>query len=227
MIVACLGMKGGSGKTTLATNIAAGLARRPHEKVLLLDTDEQASSSRWNLERAEKRPRIETMRLPDARLLKEKFSELECKFTHIIVDGSPRMDHLSTVTLGIADIVLIPIQPSPMDIWATEQLADRVHKVREINPHFQVSFVLNRFNPNTIISKSALSALETLEIPIIKPYLKQRVAYAVAMAMGLSVIEYSDRKAAQEISELLSSIDDMERQIVPFMMVPDKETLNH
>jgi len=227
MIVACLGMKGGSGKTTLATNLAAGLAARPHEKILLLDTDEQASSARWNLERPEARPQIKTLQLPDAGLLKERFSDLESKFTHIIVDGSPRMDHLSTVTLGIADMVLIPIQPSPLDIWATEQLVDRVHKVKEINADFQVAFVLNRFNPNTVISKSALSALETLDIPIVKTGLKQRVAYAVAMAMGLSVIEYTDRKAAQEMSDLLESLDDMEQGRAPFIISQQENALKH
>lgn len=137
------------------------------------------------------------------------------------------MDHLSTVTLGIADMVLIPIQPSPLDIWATEQLVDRVHKVKEINADFQVAFVLNRFNPNTVISKSALSALETLDIPIVKTGLKQRVAYAVAMAMGLSVIEYTDRKAAQEMSDLLESLDDMEQGRAPFIISQQENALKH
>ena len=136
------------------------------------------------------------------------------------------MDHLSTVTLGIADISFIPIQASPLDIWATEQLADRVHKVKEIKPEFQAAFVTNRFNPNTIISRSALAALTTLNIPILKSGLRQRVAYAVSMAMGLSVLEYSDAKAAQEVTSLIDSLDAMERGDSPFINLIKSENTN-
>ena len=209
MIIACLGLKGGTGKTTLATNLAAGFAADPAEKVLLLDTDQQASSARWNIERPPERPLVKTLQLPDAAGVKSQYADFESKFSKVIIDGSPRVDHLSTVTLGVADLVLLPVQASPLDIWATESLVERIHKVREVKPSFVAAFVLNRFNPNTLISRSALSALENLGLPVLSPSLGQRVAYSEAATMGLSVIEYTDRKAASEIIALVNEIREM------------------
>lgn len=209
MIIACLGLKGGTGKTTLATNLAAGFAANPKERVLLLDTDEQASSARWNIERPPDRPLVKTLQLPDAGGVKAQYADFESKFSKVIIDGSPRVDKLSTVTLGVADMALLPVQASPLDIWATEPLVERIHKVQEIKPFFAAAFLLNRFNPNTLISKSAASALESLGLPIMSTSFGQRVAYSEAATMGLSVLEYTDRKAAAEVRSALEEIQNM------------------
>ncbi len=218
MIIACLGMKGGSGKTTLAINLACGLAANPKNRVLLLDSDEQASAIRWNEERPENRPKVEMIHMPEADQLKNQFTELSEQFSWIVIDGSPRMDHLSTVTMGITDLVFIPVQPSPLDIWATEQLIDRIQMVLKIRPNFRAAFVLNRYNPTTLIAQSAAEALKTLALPVLNATMGQRVAYGEAITQGLSVLEYSDTRAAAEMTSIMDALEQMKNGKEPFLM---------
>src|SRR5271156_4554339 len=126
MIISILNQKGGTGKTTLAVNIAREYTKR-NIKTLLVDSDGQGSTLRWHEESGGEL--IDLTCLPVTTLDKDvlKFND---RYQRIIIDGVPSVSPLTICAIKAADIVLIPVQPSPYDIWATEDLV-RLVKQRQ------------------------------------------------------------------------------------------------
>jgi len=118
MIISILNQKGGTGKTTLAVNIAREYTKRTM-KTLLVDSDSQGSALRWHEESGGEL--IDLTCLPVTTLDKDviKFKD---RYERIIIDGIPRVSPLTVCAIKAADVVLIPVQPSPYDVWATEDL---------------------------------------------------------------------------------------------------------
>src|SRR3546814_7211115 len=128
MLVGLLNQKGGVGKTTLATHIAGELALRG-QHVVLLDADPQGSSLDWTQRRSQQGlPRLFSAVGLARETLHQEAPELARRADHVIIDGPPRIAALARSALLAAERVLIPVQPSPYDLWAR---VERVALIRE------------------------------------------------------------------------------------------------
>ena len=200
MIIAVLNQKGGVGKTTLAVNLAASLTYN-EKKVLLIDADPQGSSLDWAAAR-EGEPLFPVVGLPRATIHKE-IGLMRGDYDFIIIDGPPRVTDLARSAIMAADVVLIPIQPSPYDIWAAEEVIKLIEEAKVFKEKIKCAFVVNRKIANTAIGRDVGDALVAYSIPTFKTTIAQRVVFAEAAAQGKAVFEVaSDNAASAEIDAL-------------------------
>lgn len=205
MILALLNQKGGVGKTTLAIHIAAALATQGRN-VLLVDADPQGSALDWSATR-QADPLFPVIGLPKNNLHKE-IPAHAAKYDHIIIDGPPRVNELARAAILASDIVLIPVQPSPYDVWAAKDIVDLLNEASVFKENQIYRFAINRKIVNTAIGRDVAEALATYEkIPILKTAISQRVAFAESAGQGLTVLETDPHgQAAQEIKNLVRDI---------------------
>lgn len=189
--------KGGVGKTTLATNLARALQLRGHE-VVLVDTDEQGSARDWAA--TESDVQVPMTVGVDRPVVHEEIPRLN-GFDFAVIDGVAKMQRMNASAVKAADLVLIPIRPSALDMWTAGELVDLIRSRQEATGGPQAAFVLSQAIVGTNLAESAEGALETLELPV-WPGTCQRVAYAKAVGRGLSVLDLDDEKAQQEIEDL-------------------------
>jgi chromosome partitioning protein len=151
MIFALLNQKGGVGKTTLATHIAGELAMRG-QHVVLLDADPQGSSLDWTQRRSQQGlPRLFSAVGLARETLHQEAPELARRADHVIIDGPPRIAALARSALLAAERVLIPVQPSPYDLWASAEMVALIREAQVFRPALRAAFVINRRVSTTII----------------------------------------------------------------------------
>ena len=173
MIVGVLNQKGGVGKTTLSVNLAAALARNG-ERVLLIDADPQGSALDWAAAR-EGEPLFSVVGLPRATVHKE-IGTIGKGYDHIIIDGPPRVTDLARSAIMASDVVLIPVQPSPYDVWAADEVVKLIDEARVYKESLKSCFVVNRKIANTAIGRDVGEALARFEgVPVLDTALHQRV----------------------------------------------------
>lgn len=212
MIVILGGEKGGTGKTTLATNLAALRVIRGHD-VLLIDTDKQESANFWSLTRnehpAQNKQIVTALKLGGSvlRLGQTPYQIYE----DIIIDAGGRNSVELRATMTIADSLYIPIQPSQFDIWTLQRMNDLVHEARRVNPKLKAGVIINRASSNPVVTETQ----ETVEI--LKDYdqlafsgliIHDRIAYKRAAAQGLSVeeVQPSDARAVDEMHRFYQEV---------------------
>lgn len=205
MIISILNQKGGTGKTTLAVNISREYTKR-NIKTLLVDTDGQGSALRWHEESGGEL--IDLTCLPLTTLDKDinKFKGL---YSRIIVDGVPNVASKITVSSIIAaDVVLIPVQPSPYDIWATEDLVRLIKQRIEVTEgKLKAAFVVSRRIKGTKIGREIVDQLSSFELPIFLHGTYQRVEYSKAVQEGRTVCDMRS-EAALEIIAIVNELEE-------------------
>ena len=204
MIISFLNQKGGVGKTTLAIHIADSLSRK-NKKVLLVDADPQASSLDW-AESTDQQNGFSVLGLPK-KSLRNELRNIEPDYDYIIVDGPPRVHDIALSAIAASDLIVIPVQPSPFDVWSLKDIVDLVEEVEVINDKLKTVLVINRKIVNTAIGRDVVTALEDYKFPILKSSVCQRVAYAESIAAGETVLTRNqDFKASEEIRALTNEI---------------------
>jgi len=204
MILGVLNQKGGVGKTTLSVNIAACLARGG-ARILLIDADPQGSALDWAAAR-EEGPLFSVVGLPRATVHKE-IGQISQGFNHVVIDGPPRVTDLARSAIMASDLVLIPVQPSPYDIWAADEVVKLVDEARIYKENLKSVFVVNRKIANTAIGRDVTEALATYPVPVLEASITQRVVFAETAIQGRAVIEADPTSpAATEITAVVSEI---------------------
>ena len=125
----------------------------------------------------------------------------------IVIDGAPSVKDLCRTAIMSSDLVLIPVQPSPFDVWAASDVVKLVTEAQIYKSNLKSAFVINRRIQNTAIGRDVTDALAEFEIPVLNSSLVQRVVYAESAASGLSVTERDPKsQAAAEIRSLVDEI---------------------
>jgi len=205
MIVIMGGEKGGTGKTTLATNLAAMRVLRGRD-VLLVDTDKQESSNYWAITRAQ--GEAASSRVVCAQKLGGSVLRLGTDpyktYEDIIVDAGGRNSIELRATMTIADALFIPVQPSQFDLWTLARMNELVREARVVNPKLRAVVLINRASTNPGVSETADTVKILRDYPNLAftgIIIRDRIAYRKAASLGLSVIELepSDSKAIEEM----------------------------
>jgi chromosome partitioning protein len=204
-IVAVVGNKGGTGKTTLSLNLAAGLARR--DSVVIVDADPQQSAYQWRL------IGNDTASLPAvvaaAFGLEKTVRALREAHTHVVIDCPPSIKAPQTEhALRIADHALIPVQPSPIDLWATTHITRVIEKLRPENPTLRALIVMSQIEPRTTLSRLMPDAVAELELPVAQTAVQRRSVHRRCVLEGRTVYQSGRRgeAAVAEIEALIAEI---------------------
>lgn len=202
-VIAVLNQKGGSGKTTIATHLARAFQLEGAD-VLLVDSDPQGSARDWAAAHEEQPVPVVGIDRP----IIEKSLKSIGKKDYIIIDGAPQIEALAVSAIKAADFILIPVQPSPYDVWATSDLVDLVKARIEITDgKLQASFVISRAIKGTKIGNEITAALADYDLPVLASRITQRVIYPTSAATGQTVFEREpDGEAAQEVRALLAEV---------------------
>ncbi|MEM1361510.1 MAG: ParA family partition ATPase [Pseudomonadota bacterium] len=198
--------KGGSGKTTIAANLAVEYRRRGHT-VAVLDTDPQGSLGRWFMARLDRFGPDDGFDFATASAwgVSYELDKLRKSNEIVIIDTPPKIDSDLKPTLRASSIVVVPVATSHVDLWATESILDMAQ--REQRP---VLLVMNRAAPRTKLTAEVSQSLEALDAPRAQTVLGIRVIYADTLGKGLGASEKSKSSpAAAEISALADEIADL------------------
>ncbi|ALV26165.1 MULTISPECIES: ParA family partition ATPase [Hyphomicrobiales] len=207
MIVAFLNQKGGVGKTTLALHLAGEMASRG-SRVTLIDADPQGSALDWSQQRArEGLPRLFGVVGLARDTLHREAPEIAGGVDHVVIDGPPRVAGLMRSALLAADLVLIPVQPSPLDGWASAEMLALLAEARIYQPQLAARFVLNRCGARTVIARETAETLADHDPPVLATTIGQRVVFANAAQTGRLTSDIDRHSpATREIAALATEI---------------------
>ncbi len=211
-IVLIGGEKGGTGKTTLATNLAAMMALQGKD-VLLLDTDRQGTASFWATvrEEGEVESRIACVQ-KFGKGLASQVRDLADRYDEIIIDAGGRDSMELRYSLGVCDRAYIPVQPFQFDIWTIRQMDDLVSMAQGLNENLQAFIVLNRVSTNPAVredqeTRDFCKDESFQHLSIVDAVLKERIAFRKSARDGLSVLEWKqDKKAVDEMNQLFEEV---------------------
>lgn len=210
MIISIVNQKGGTGKSTIATNLCCYFASEGGE-VFLIDADpEQHTSMNWLADRSDELPVIHGASLPARNLIRESFSLRE-KYQHVIVDGGARVTEHAHAAVAVADLIIIPCRPSRADLDSSATFIEIVKGDMLKRPGLKGAVLLTQVQPKTSVTSVTRDLLDQWQFAVFDNYIQHRVDYIEALWACQSVMEYDAKSAASlnfmkfflEVKELL------------------------
>ena len=216
-VISVLNQKGGAGKTTIATQLARAL-QISGSSVLLVDSDPQGSARDWAAVREDQPLSVVGIDRPTI----ERDLRSVANMHYVIIDGAPQAHDLAVSAIKASDLILIPVTPSPYDLWATDALVELVRQRIEItNGGLRAAFVISRAIKNTRIRAEIADALSNYGLPILESRVTQRVIYPETAALGTTVLDLDPTgDAAIEICSLANEAQMMVNSSTHLSKVP-------
>lgn len=204
-VIAIVNQKGGTGKTTLALNLAAGLARRAPTAVI--DADPQRSISHWMAlaEDNSALPLVTEIKSSAAPVI----ARLKKNHRYVVIDCPPTVQGpVIEAVMASANLVLIPVLPSPLDLWASVEMAALLNQAQKKNRALQAYLILNQVETRNALSRVMQQAVAEFDVPLLKASVHRRAAYRSAAIEGLSVYALGKRgaQAAADIEAIIKEI---------------------
>lgn len=206
-VITVANQKGGSGKTTISMNLAAALAKRGY-KVLVVDADKQNSAVLWSSNADGNFPAI-VVNLAENKNIHNEVTKLARDYHFIIIDCPPAADSpVSVRVMPVSDLVLVPLVPAPIDMWATTALKLAIDQAQTLNPALQARIVMNRCQMRTRLTREVISVAGEIGIPLLATLLRQRVAFSEMPGIGGTVFDYQSAapEAVVEIEAMTTEV---------------------
>lgn len=204
-VIALLNEKGGAGKSTLSINLATALHRQGH-RVVLIDADPQGTARDWRDASPTEIDLPAVIALDRPELLLSSLKTLSADF--LVIDTPAKAERMSANVVRVADTVLIPVQPSAADVWASAATVKLIQSKVDIGGQINAGFVATRISPQTKLSKEIMAGdWNEYGFPMLEAALGNRVSYAQSLSDGVSVFETQDNQARNEITALLLEME--------------------
>lgn len=200
--ISIINLKGGAAKTSTILNLG-GILHESGRSPILIDCDLQQSATRWATQGGSKFPFpvISIKITKNAKQFKDKLAEITKKHKADVVlfDTPPQLKEEALITALLSDIVLIPISPSPLDLWATEQAIETVRKARDVRKNGLPKIILvpSRLMPNTLLARDIKGSLEKYNEPI-APSITMRVSMIESCIVGLPINLYAPNSLSHD-----------------------------
>ena len=202
-IIAVLNPKGGSGKTTLSTQLVRAFLERGR-KVLLVDSDPQGSASDWHAGREDNPVPLLAYGRPENM---KALPGVAAPYDLVFIDGAAKLEGMIAAAVKVADVVLIPVQPSPYDIWGAADLVELIRARQEVTDGKPLAaFVVSRAIKRTRLGQEITAALAEYGLPVFRASLVQRQVYPRTAADGLTVFDVPAGEAVAEIEAVADEL---------------------
>ena len=202
LVVSVVNSKGGSGKTTLAVNLARAI-QLDGNRVVIIDTDPQGTASDWSSRQPEDYD-LPVVHVSNARLLDTDLDRLTSDYDVCVIDGSAKLEKGTGTCVRVADAVLIPVQPTPADVWGVADVASIVKRTGT-----KAACVVSRAITGTNLADEVADGLAGYDLAVFEHRTHQRVAYAEAMFDGKTVLDVRARKAQEEIQGIATELSEL------------------
>jgi chromosome partitioning protein len=205
-VVAIANTKGGVGKSTLAGNLAWAFAMQSgrQRRVLLVDADSQASVTKW-FDLATAELPFDRTQLTTARVLQQQLPRLRPSYDLIVVDCPPMQSDVTAAAVTQADLGLVPVLPSPLDVLAYSELVPLLRQAQGVHAALHLRFVINQLAPNTVLAREVQDTLADADIAVLPTYVHDRQVYRRVVAQGASVLSEAG-PAREEILALMKDV---------------------
>lgn len=212
MIVCTIGEKGGTGKTTTATGLAACLANAGRD-VLLVDSDTQLTASKWQATRTENEDLIQIGCVSlFGKSMPKELKNLESRYQDIVIDTGGRDTYEMRAALTVCDWAVIPFTPGQFDLWTVERMHDMLEAAEAINPKLRALALISKTETNPSVTdheeaRKFIAGFQSMTLATVP--IRNRIAFKRAGQMGMSVIEYEKDKNSKSCEELQQLYNDI------------------
>lgn len=204
-IIAMLNEKGGTGKSTLATNLATALHRRGL-RVVLVDADPQGTARDWRAASPEGADLPPVIAIDRYQMLASSLASVSTDV--VVIDSPAKAESMSAAIVRVSHVALLVMQPSGADVWASAAAVKMIQARRDAGGEIDAAFLINRVSSKTKLSK-VITAGEWNEYGIdqLASTVGNRVAFAQAMTGGISVLDMQDEQAKQEVQAIITELE--------------------